>query len=67
MNNSDMDLTKDRVVKKSLMRAGRKAAMAAGTAVAMAASLITVAPTAHASLTNQDGTAVTLTWSETIN
>ena len=67
MNNSDMELTKDRVVKKSLMRAGRKAAMAAGTAVAMAASLITVAPTAHASLTNQDGTVVTLTWSETIN
>ncbi|MEL0125812.1 MAG: hypothetical protein VW929_01305 [Actinomycetota bacterium] len=62
-----MELTKDRVVKKSLMRAGRKAAVAAGTAVAMAASLITVAPTAHASLTNQDGTAVTLTWSETIN
>ncbi len=67
MNNADMELTKDRAVKKSLMRAGRKAAVAAGTAVAMAASLITVAPTAHASLTNQDGTVVTLTWSERIN
>jgi hypothetical protein len=67
LNNADMELTKDRVVKKSLMRAGRKAAVAAGTAVAMAASLITVAPTAHASLTNQDGTVVTLTWSERIN
>ena len=58
MNNSDMELTKDRVVKKSLMRAGRKAAVAAGTAVAMAASLITVAPTAQALLTNPGETSL---------
>ena len=66
MNNSDMELTKDRVVKKSLMRAGRKAAVAAGTAVAMAASLITVAPTAQALLTNPGENLAALQWTEVV-
>lgn len=66
MNNADMELTKDRVVKKSLMRAGRKAAVAAGTAVAMAASLITVAPTAQALLTNPGENLAALQWTEVV-
>lgn len=66
MNNAGMDLVKDRVVKNSLMRASRKAAVAAGTAVAMAASLITVAPTAQALLTNPGGNLAALQWTEVV-
>ena len=66
MNNADMELTKGRVVKNSLIRAGRKAAVAAGTAVAMAASLITVAPTAQALLTNPGENLAALQWTEAV-
>ena len=53
MNNAGMELRQDRVRSKSLVRAGRTAAVAAGTAVAMAASLMTVAPAAHANVIDQ--------------
>ena len=48
MNNAGMEPRQNRVRSKILVRAGRKAAVATGTAVAMAASLMTVAPAAHA-------------------
>ena len=53
MNNAGMELRQDRVRSKALVRAGRKAAVPAGTAVAMAASLMTVAPAAHANVIDQ--------------
>ena len=53
MNNAGMEPRQNRVRSKILVRAGRKVAVATGTAVAMAASLMTVAPAAHANFIDQ--------------